>query len=128
MSLPQTTSLAFGRDQRLSGRRVFAAVFEARCRKSAGPLSVAGKPNGLSYNRLGLSTSRRVGNAVTRQLIKRRLREAFRLSQHEQPKGYDLVVTVRPHQPLAMIEYQTHLMSAIRQIETLCQKRAERQS
>jgi len=45
--------------------------------------------------RLGLAISRKVGNAVVRNHVKRRVRECFR---HHQPalEGYDLVVTGRP--------------------------------
>ncbi|RLS33340.1 MAG: ribonuclease P protein component [Planctomycetota bacterium] len=46
--------------------------------------------------RLGLSVSRRVGNAVVRNGWKRRLREAFRLMQGRLPPGQDYIVVVRP--------------------------------
>lgn len=118
----------FTREMRLSGRRSFSQVFEAKCRKSAGPLSVAGRENGLGFNRLGLSVSRRVGHAVKRNRIKRRLREAFRLSQHDGPQGYDLVVVVRPHEPLSMVEYQTLLQDAKKQIHHLVEKRNKRKA
>jgi len=98
--------LTFRHRDRLHGREAFAAVRAARCRKNAGPLSVLSKPNGLDHLRLGLTVSRRVGNAVRRNRIKRRLREAFRLARGDWPTGLDLVVIVHPHQALAMTEYQ----------------------
>lgn len=48
--------------------------------------------NGLDVPRLGTSVSRKVGNSVIRHAWKRRIREAFRLLQHEIPAGLDLVV------------------------------------
>jgi len=64
------------------------------------------RPNNLPHPRLGISISRSVGTAPRRNRIKRLLREAFRLHQHDWPKGYDLVLVVRPHEPLILAEYQ----------------------
>jgi ribonuclease P protein component len=111
-----TRRYLFRHRQRLHGNLAFAAVFDARLRKAAGPITVCGRPNGLDYHRLGLSVPRRVGPAVARVRIKRRLREAFRLSQHDWPGGYDLVVVVRPHKLAAVAEYQRLLSGAIQRI------------
>ncbi len=59
-------------------------------------LRVAACPNGLPHPRLGLAVSRRVGNAVRRNRVKRLLREAFRLHRERLPAGFDLVVTPQP--------------------------------
>lgn len=55
------------------------------------PVEGVGPPPG----RLGLAVSRRVGNAVVRNLVKRRLRELFRPRQASFT-GLDLMVTARP--------------------------------
>ncbi len=81
-------------------------MFEAGIKQTKGPLLVFATPNQLSHPRLGLSVSRRVGTAVKRNCIKRLLRESFRLMQHDLPRGYDLVIVVRPHEPLRLAEYQ----------------------
>ena len=51
-------------------------------------------PNELSLSRYGLSVSKRVGKAVTRNRIKRLLREILRLTPLE--PGWDIVFIVRP--------------------------------
>jgi ribonuclease P protein component len=97
---------------RLGRTREFRAVYEARVRAFAGPLVVWSAPNDLPHCRLGLAVSRRVGGAVVRNRLKRRLREAFRTMQHELPGGYDLVVSARPHNPLPVAEYREALRTA----------------
>ncbi len=49
--------------------------------------------------RLGITASRRVGNAVARNRIKRVVREAFRATRDLWPPGCDVVVIVRWAEP-----------------------------
>ena len=58
--------------------------------------SVHAFPNEIGTPRLGLSVSRKVGNAVTRNTVRRRLREVFRSSIAGIPGSLDLVVSARP--------------------------------
>ncbi len=99
---------------RLAGRGAFAAVFDAKVRRGAGPLVIYAAPNELGHPRLGLSVGRRVGNAVRRNRIKRLLREALRLAQHELPGSLDLLVVVKPHDPLTLERYRSLLLGAAR--------------
>ena len=46
--------------------------------------------------RVGLVTSKRVGGAVVRNRVRRRLREIVRRHQHALPSGFWLVVIARP--------------------------------
>jgi ribonuclease P protein component len=46
--------------------------------------------------RLGLTVSRRVGGAVVRNRVKRRVREWFRTHRASFPKGKDCVLVARP--------------------------------
>jgi len=119
--------LVYRRRHRLSRSRDFRAVYKEGLRARRGPLLVFARPNDLPHARLGLSVPRRVGKAAARNRIKRRLREAFRLLMPEAPSGYDLVVVVRPHGALAMVEYQRLLLSAWRRLDHDWRRRAQRQ-
>jgi ribonuclease P protein component len=53
-------------------------------------------PNGdETLNRLGVSVSRKVGGAVVRNRIKRRVKESFRQIKGNMQAGYDMIVVVR---------------------------------
>ena len=48
--------------------------------------------NNLEYNRVGISVSKKVGKAIVRNKVKRRIRESFRLDVDKKIKsGYDRV-------------------------------------
>ncbi len=104
---------AFPKSLHLRKPAEFAAVYNAKVRDSRGPLLFYARPNDLGHPRLGLSTSRKVGTAPRRNRIRRLLREAFRLVQHDFPRGYDLVVVVRAHEPLMLAEYQRMLSASV---------------
>ena len=61
-------------------------------------------PNNLPYSRCGFSVSSRIGNAVNRNRIKRRLREAMRLRMDTVKIGWDLVFIAR--HPIRSADYQ----------------------
>ena len=65
--------------------------------KSAGNryLVVYYRPNRLGYNRLGLTVSTKLGHAVVRNRVRRRLREIYRLNEAALKQGFDLVVVAR---------------------------------
>ncbi len=52
-------------------------------------------PGGGAVARLGITASRKIGNAVTRNRAKRLVREAFRATRDLWPAFVDLVVVVR---------------------------------
>lgn len=53
-------------------------------------------PNGLPHSRFGFVVSGRVGKAVVRNRVRRRLREAIRRRLAQIEKGYDVVIIARP--------------------------------
>lgn len=125
-------TLSFPRKLRLSHAREFEAVYAAKLRKPKGPLIVFARANQLEHHRLGLSIGRVVGGAVRRNRLKRHIREAFRLLQHEMPRhgagSYDIIVAARRHNELDLSEYQTLLSEAVAQLHKDHTKRVERQA
>ncbi|NLP47051.1 MAG: ribonuclease P protein component [Epulopiscium sp.] len=51
--------------------------------------------NEKSYNRLGISVSKKVGNSVIRSRITRLIRESYRLQEEKIQVGYDIVIIAR---------------------------------
>lgn len=85
----------FPKSQRLLKSAEFDRVFARRRSQSDRTLVVYACENDGDSPRLGLVVSRKVGGAVLRNRWKRCLREAFRLAQHDLPRGLDLVVMPR---------------------------------
>ena len=57
-------------------------------------IAVYYRKNRFSFNRLGLTVSPKVGKAVVRNAVRRRLKENYRLLQGLN-EGYDIVVVAR---------------------------------
>ncbi len=53
------------------------------------------RKNGSQENRIGLTVSGKLGHAVVRNKIRRRLREIYRLHEAEFRPGWDIVVVAR---------------------------------
>ncbi len=88
-------SAAFPKQNRLLRRMDFQEVYKEGQRRSASLCTVFYRPNGLSETRLGITVPKRLGGAVVRNRIKRRLREIFRLHRQTLPGGWDVVLNPR---------------------------------
>lgn len=56
---------------------------------------VYARRNGQAGNRLGITASGKLGNAVKRNKVRRRLREIYRTNEQAFASGYDIVLVAR---------------------------------
>ena len=70
-------------------------------------MAVYARPNGSKRSRLGFTVGTKVGKAVRRNKVLRRLREAYRIHEEQMLPGWDLVVVARvksAHVPYRQLE------------------------
>jgi ribonuclease P protein component len=80
----------------LRSPRDFAAL-QAEGRGRAHPLvAIRVRRNGLETDRFGISTGKRLGSAVTRNRVRRRLREILRAWDHPAGCRWDILLVARP--------------------------------
>ena len=97
---PRNRDYGFPKTSRLLKRRQFLSMSDRSVppdlKIRAGGFLVVGRVNELGRNRVGVTVTKKVGPAVTRNLIKRLARELFRLNNHRWPAGLDYVFIARP--------------------------------
>jgi ribonuclease P protein component len=86
----------FPRSSRLTSRREYRAIYGDGVRVRRSSLTLFSRPNDLGRCRLGITATRKCGNAVQRNRIKRVLREIFRNHRARFETGVDIVVNARP--------------------------------
>ena len=58
-------------------------------------LAVYYRKTGRNYNQLGITVGKKLGHAVVRNSVRRKIREIYRLNEDKFPKGLDIVVVAR---------------------------------
>ena len=98
------TRQTFPKSARLLKRAEFRRVYDEGQRRSGPLCAVFFRPNGLGETRLGITVPVRVGNAVLRNRVRRRLREAFRLQRSLLAPGWDIVLN--PRERVAQVAFR----------------------
>ena len=71
-------------------RRLYATSGQAN-----GYLVLYARPNRSAKNRVGVTVGKKLGKAVVRNRVRRRLREVYRLNEERFAPGWDIVVVAR---------------------------------
>ena len=71
-------------------RRLYATSGHAN-----GYLVLYARPNRTAGNRIGITAGKKLGHAVVRNRVRRRLREIYRLHEDRFVPGWDIVVVAR---------------------------------
>lgn len=79
----------------LKNNREFRRVYDKGRSLSNKYLVIFFIKNGLEYNRVGFSVTKKIGNAVIRNRVKRLIKEAFRLNSEGINQGYDIIFLSR---------------------------------
>ena len=116
MTSPNPPSQRFRPHEHLRRTRDFRRVYDRRRSVSDAWLIVYACENDLPHLRLGLSVSKKFGNAVRRNRLRRLYREAFRLTRHQMPGGLDLVLIPRRPEAPALAELKQSLPRLVAQL------------
>lgn len=96
MTTPPPPRATLRPHERIRDPAAFRRAFDRRKTASDSSMVVYAVENGLEYSRLGISVGRKkVKRATARNRLKRLVREAFRLSKADLPRGVDLIVVPR---------------------------------
>ena len=82
--------------ERIRKKSDFSRLYREGSRFRGRHFSLVFRRNDLSYSRLAVVASRKVGPAIVRNRVKRRLRELFRRNKGLLREPIDLIVIARP--------------------------------
>jgi len=86
---------AFGKEEKILKKRDYTRVYEQGKRIYSRRFTIIVSPNPDGKTRLGTTVSKKTGNAVQRNRIKRLLREFFRLNKSRLPASLDIVIIAK---------------------------------
>ena len=102
----------------LTSKEDFARIYRVGASWAGSLMVIRIAPNNLTLSRYGFSISKKTGSAVTRNKLRRRLREIIR--NIELKLGWDIVITLRPKaNEVRFSELRDSLKSLLRRAELI---------
>jgi ribonuclease P protein component len=86
---------SFSKNERILKRKDFVNLNRLGKRQHTPHFTIIFNRNWLGTTRLGIAVSKKTGNSVKRNRVKRLVREFFRLHKAHFPRGYDLLIIAR---------------------------------
>jgi ribonuclease P protein component len=90
--------LRFGRAQKIKSKSEISRLFKDGRRWECSCFVLIYGQNDLPHDRLGVLVSRKLGNAVGRNRVKRVFREVYRRNARHNPPFFDILIKPRPQQ------------------------------
>jgi ribonuclease P protein component len=112
-------------DERLRRRTDFLRCYREGRRRQGMALALYYGPNALGHPRIGMTASRKVGKAVDRNRLKRRIREIYRRSvERQRLPALDIVVHLKPE--AKGLKFETFRQELLRGLASLAAGRPDR--
>jgi len=73
----------------------FRRLYNKGATSATPSMAIYCRRNGQARNRVGFTVSTKLGKAVRRNRIRRRLRETYRLNEDKLRRGFDIVIVAR---------------------------------
>ena len=91
----EATDERFPKSDRILKRQLFRRVYDTGKKIQARFFTAFILPNSQPQSRIGITATRRTGNSVVRNRLRRRVRELYRRNKSRVPPGIDIVINVK---------------------------------
>lgn len=90
---------SYRKPERIAKTSRFKAIYQQGVWRSSKHFTIVTCANTHGLKRLGLTVTKKTGNAVQRNRIKRLIREFFRLNKGLFPDKHDVIIMAKKHVP-----------------------------